>query len=85
METHQLAAKIDALPESARLAIEQLVLLLEQQPATRKMPPILRTSSPLTEEEKQAEQAETGGWAARADISDGAEYIHQVRRGLRQP
>ncbi len=85
METLQLLAKIEALPEQARVTIEQLVMLLEQRPLPAKILPILRPATPLTEEEKQAEQAETGGWAARTDITDGATYIHEVRRGLRQP
>lgn len=85
MDTQQLLAKIEALPEQARLTIEQLVTLLGQRPLPAKMPPILRPAAPLTDEEKQAEQAETSGWAARTDITDGATYIHEVRRGLRQP
>ncbi len=85
METLQLLAKIEALPEQARVTIEQLVVLLGQRPLPAKMPPILRPATPLTEEEKLAEQNETGGWAARTDITDGAAYIHEVRRGLRQP
>lgn len=85
METQQLISEINALPESVRLAIEQLVLLLRQQVAAQKLPPILRSSSPLTDEEKAEQQVETGGWASRDDITSGAEYIRQVRRGLRQP
>ena len=85
METQQLLAQIEALPEQARITIEQLVMLLGQQPLPAKMPPILRPALPLTNEEIQAEQTETGGWAARTDITDGAAYIHEVRRGLRQP
>jgi len=85
METDQFIAQINALPEQARRAIEQLVLLLAQQPPARKMPPILQASSPLTAEEKAAEQAGESAWATRTDITDGAQYIHEVRRGLRQP
>ena len=85
METSQLVKEINALPESARAAIEQLIVLLGKQPAGKKMPPILREAVPLTEEEKQADLTEPSGWASRTDITDGAEYIHQVRRGLRQP
>ena len=85
METQQLLAKIEALPEQARVTIEQLVILLGQRPLSAKTPPILRSATTLTNEEEEAEQAETGGWAARTDITDGATYIHEVRRGLRQP
>jgi hypothetical protein len=85
METQQLLAQIEALPEQARVTIEQLVLLLGQQSLPAKMPPIMRAAVPLTESEKQAEQTETAGWPVRTDITDGAAYIHDVRRGLRQP
>jgi hypothetical protein len=85
METQQLIAQIEALPEQARITIEQLVFLLGQQPFPAKMPPILRAATPLTEAEGQAEQTEVAGWQARTDITDGAAYIHDVRRGLRQP
>nr|GFD00418.1 hypothetical protein [Tanacetum cinerariifolium] len=77
METQQLLARIEALPQQARVTIEQLVLLLGQQPVPSKMPPIMRSAMPLTEEEKLAEQSETSGWAARTDITDGATYIHE--------
>lgn len=85
MDSQQLATQIMGLPEPARLAVEQLIRLLGQQVPGPKLPPILRPAAPLTEEEKAAEQYATGGWADRTDIVDGAEYIHQVRRGLRQP
>ena len=84
METQQLIDEINALPEPARLAIERLVLVLRQQPAT-KTPPILRPALPLTEEEIAAENKSQGGWSDRPDITDGAQYIHDVRRGLRRP
>lgn len=84
METKQLVDEIMALPEPARLAIEQLIVFLGQQSEGKKMPPIMRVATPLSETEKLAEQQEDS-WAARTDITDGAEYIHQVRRGLRQP
>lgn len=84
METQQLLEEINALPEPARRTIEQLVLLLRQQPAARKMPPVLRASTPLTEADQAAEKIEKGGWETRSDISSGAEYIHEVRRGLRK-
>jgi len=85
METLQLVEEIEALSEPARATVEQLVVLLGQQGSPRPLPPVVRVSRPLTEADLAAEQAETGGWAARTDITDGAEYIHQVRRGLRQP
>ncbi|RZK17594.1 MAG: hypothetical protein EOO56_17670 [Hymenobacter sp.] len=85
METQQLIAQIEALPEQARVTIEQLVLLLGQQGFPAKMPPIMRAATPLTDEEKQVEQTEQAGWETRTDITDGATYIHNVRRGLRQP
>lgn len=74
-----------ALPEPTRLAIKQLIAVLGQQTPGPKRPPVLRAAVALTEEDETAAQAVAGGWADRSDIVDGAEYIHQVRRGLRQP
>ena len=85
MNNAELAASLDALPEKTRLAIERLVATLKAQAPIRRLPPIMRSSEPLTADEQRAEQAQTSGWAGRADITDGGEYIHQVRRGLRQP
>ena len=83
----ELEAALDALPEKARLGIERLVLVLRAQGAPHRLPPIMRPSEPLTKAEAKAqvEQAYLDSWASRTDITDGAEYIHQVRRGLRKP
>ena len=86
METQQLIEQINALPQEARAAIERLVLLLnEQVPATSKQPPILYPADPTQEGLPFDDPSYFGAWANRTDITDGAEYIHQTRRGLRQP
>lgn len=85
MDDAKLAAALDALPEKTRAAVKRLVLALKQQAAVRRLPPVMRPSEPLTEAEKQDYLVGANGWANRTDITDGAEYIHQVRRGLRQP
>lgn len=85
MDNARLAASLDALPGKDRLAIERVVAVLKKQGPVRRLPPIMRSSEPLTADDLHAEQAQTSGWADRADITDGGEYIHQVRRGLRQP
>lgn len=85
MDNTELIDALNALPEKTRLAIAHLVAVLKEQSAVRRLPPIMRSSEPLTDEEKRAEQTETSGWGARTDIADGGEYIHSVRRGTRQP
>lgn len=85
MDNAELVAALNALPEKTRLEIERLVALLKQQAPVKRLPPIMRSSEPLTEEEKRAEHAEPSAWAARTDIINGAEYIHAVRRRTRQP
>lgn len=85
MNNAELEASLGALPQATQAAIKRLVSVLREQGSPRRLPPIMRPSEPLTEAEKQAEQADDDSWASRTDITDGAEYIHQVRRGLRQP
>jgi len=85
MDNAELVAALNALPEQTRLAIERLVAVLKKQAPVQRLPPIMRSSEPLTEEEKRAAQAGTSTWADRADVTDGGEYIHAVRRGTRQP
>jgi hypothetical protein len=85
MDNAELVAALNALPEQSRLAIERLVDVLKKQAPVRRLPPIMRSSEPLTEEEKHAEQTGKNPWANRTDITDGSEYIHAVRRGTRQP
>ena len=85
MNTAEWVESLDALPEKTRLGIERLVLLLRQQ-ATKtssRQPPIMRPADPAQAGEPFNDPAYFGAWADRADITDGAEYIHQVRRGLR--
>lgn len=85
METIQLAQELNALPEHTRAAIERLVLLLRKQSmeSGKRMPPLLFPADPAQEGQPFSDPAFFGAWADRTDITDGAEYIHQVRRGLR--
>lgn len=85
METLQLVAELDALPERARAGFERLVLLLKKQAAEspKRQPPILYPADPAQEGQPFDDPEFFGAWADRTDIADGAEYIHQVRRGLR--
>ena len=86
METSQLVEEINALPQAARVAVERLVVLLNQQAsAARKQLPVLYPADPAQEGMPFDDPSFFGAWSDRADITDGAEYIHQVRRGLRQP
>lgn len=85
METDQLISEINALPQAARAAIERLVLLLNGgKPATPKELPILYPADPTQAGLPFDDPDFFGAWSQRLDITDGAEYIHQVRRGLRQ-
>ena len=85
METLQLAQEINALPEHTRAAVEQLVLLLKKQfvEPSKRLPPILYSADPEQTGKPFNDPDFFGAWADRTDITDGAEYIHQVRRGLR--
>ncbi|HEX8503867.1 MAG TPA: hypothetical protein VF630_00760 [Hymenobacter sp.] len=85
METLQLAQELNALPERTRAAFERLVLLLKKQAteSPKRQPPILYPADPAREGEPFNDPEYFGAWADRADIVDGGEYIHQVRRGLR--
>lgn len=85
METLQLVNEINALPAHTRTAIEQLVLLLrsEVDKPAKKTLPILYPADPTQNGQPFNDPDFFGAWADRADITDGAEYIHQVRRGLR--
>lgn len=85
METLQLAEEINALPERTRAAIEQLVMLLNKKAVepVQRQPPILYPADPAQAGQPFNDPAYFGAWADRTDITDGAEYIHQVRRGLR--
>ena len=85
MKVMQLAQELNALPEHTRVALERLVLLLRKQsaePTARKLP-IMYPADPTQEGRPFDDPAFFGAWAERTDITDGAEYIHQVRRGLR--
>ena len=85
MEALELAREIHALPEQTRVAMERLVLLLKQTAAipVKRQPPILYSADPTQAGKSFADPEFFGAWADRTDIVDGAEYIHQVRRGLR--
>ena len=85
METLQLAEELNALPERTRAALERLVLLLKKQAAepTKRQPPILYPADLAQEGQPFSDPEFFGSWADRTDITDGADYIHQVRRGLR--
>ena len=86
METSQLIEKLNALPPAARMAIERLVVLLDKQAsATSKQLPVLYPADSTQEGLPFDDPSFFGAWSDRLDITDGAEYIHQVRRGLRQP
>ena len=86
METQQLIEQINALPQEARVAIERLVVLLNEQAlVTNRQPPVLYPADPTQESLPFDDPSYFGAWASRTDITDGAEYIHQTRRGLRQP
>lgn len=85
METLQLAEELNALPEHTRVAFERLILLLKKQAAggQSKQPPVLYPADPSQEGQPFSDPEFFGAWADRPDITDGADYIHQVRRGLR--
>ncbi len=85
METLQLAQEISALPERTRVAVEELVLLLRKQAAVpaKRQPPIMYPADHEQDGQPFNDPEFFGAWADRTDITDGAEYIHQVRRGLR--
>ncbi|HEX8329578.1 MAG TPA: hypothetical protein VF629_18720 [Hymenobacter sp.] len=85
METLQLAQELNALPERTRASFERLVLLLKKQATepTKRQPPVLYPADPAQEGQPFSDPEFFGAWADRTDITDGAEYIHQVRRGLR--
>ncbi|MFD1470013.1 hypothetical protein ACFQ48_17425 [Hymenobacter caeli] len=85
METLQLAQELNALPERTRAAVEQLVLLLKKQAVEvgKRQPPILYPAEPAQAGLPFDDPVYFGAWASRTDITDGADYIHQVRRGLR--
>ena len=85
METSQLVAELNALPAPARAGFERLVLLLKKQAAEspKRRPPILYPADPEQEGQPFSDPEFFGAWADRTDMTDGAEYIHQVRRGLR--
>ena len=85
METLQLVKEIEALPEQARAAVERLVALLKTRYATSgdNELPILYPADPAQAGQPFTDPDFFGAWAARTDITSGAEYIHDVRRGLR--
>jgi len=85
METLQLVKEIEALPEQARMAVERLVLLLKTQDfkPSGKIPPILYPADPEQAGQPFNDPEFFGAWADRTDITSGADYIHEVRRGLR--
>lgn len=85
METLALVKEIEALPEQARAAIERLVLLLKTQPArqSQKEVPILYPADPRQDGQPFTDPEFFGAWADRLDITNGADYIHEVRRGQR--
>ena len=87
MENLALAQEIATLPAPVRLAVERLVRLLKAQlPApTAKSPPVLYPADPAQVGRPFTDSAFFGAWADRTDIASGAEYIHDVRRGLRAP
>lgn len=86
METLQLVEEINALPERTRAALERLIRLLNHSAdaSVKRQPPVLYPADPAQEGLSFDDPAFFGAWASRADITDGAEYIHQVRRGLRE-
>jgi hypothetical protein len=85
METILLAQELNALPERTREAFERLILLLKKQAveSPKRQPPILYPADPAQEGDPFNDPEYFGAWADRTDITDGAKYIHQVRRGLR--
>lgn len=84
MEALELAQEIHALPEPTRTAVERLVRLLNAPAgAAKRQPPVLYPADPELAGQSFADPEFFGAWANRADITDSAEYIHQVRRGLR--
>lgn len=85
METLQLIREIEALPEPARMAVERLVLLLKTQDfkSSNKTPPVLYPADPQQAGQPFNDPEFFGAWADRTDIISGADYIHEVRRGLR--